>query len=117
MGPGMTRMLTTMGIRISLGAFGDARAAVLTAHQQSAWLRARPHRLRGAAPPPPRLSGRDARHPAAPVPVHRLNHLHQRRPDHRPTRPPHLFTGPALRRSPTPPSRGGVAARCIWTTP
>src|SRR5665648_1233185 len=36
MGPGMTRMLTTMGIRISLGAFGDARAAVLTAHQRSA---------------------------------------------------------------------------------
>ena len=35
MGPGMTRMLTTMGIRISLGAFGDARAAVLTAHQRS----------------------------------------------------------------------------------
>ncbi len=31
MGSGMTRMLTTMGIRTSLGAHGDAKAAVLTA--------------------------------------------------------------------------------------
>jgi predicted Fe-Mo cluster-binding NifX family protein len=31
MGPGMTRMLTTMGIRVVLQAQGDARAAVLTA--------------------------------------------------------------------------------------
>jgi predicted Fe-Mo cluster-binding NifX family protein len=31
MGPGMTRMLTTMGIHVSLGADGDARAAVLAA--------------------------------------------------------------------------------------
>ena len=36
MGPGMTRMLTTMGIRVSLGALGDARAAVLAALQQLA---------------------------------------------------------------------------------
>jgi predicted Fe-Mo cluster-binding NifX family protein len=31
MGAGMTRMLTTMGIRTSLGAHGDARAAVVAA--------------------------------------------------------------------------------------
>jgi len=31
MGPGMTRMLTTMGIRVVLQAQGDACAAVLTA--------------------------------------------------------------------------------------
>ena len=36
MGPGMTRMLTTMGIRIWLTTLGDARAAVLAAHQQLA---------------------------------------------------------------------------------
>ena len=36
MGPGMTRMLTTMGIHMSLGAHGDARAAVLAAMQQVA---------------------------------------------------------------------------------
>ena len=36
MGPGMIRMLTTMGIRIWLTALGDARAAVLAAHQQLA---------------------------------------------------------------------------------
>lgn len=36
MGPGMTRMLTTMGIRVSLGALGEARAAVLAALQQLA---------------------------------------------------------------------------------
>ncbi len=33
MGPGMTRMLTTMGINFSLGADGDARVAVLAAAQ------------------------------------------------------------------------------------
>ncbi len=31
MGAGMTRMLTTMGIRTSMGAHGDARAAVVAA--------------------------------------------------------------------------------------
>ena len=36
MGPGMTRMLTTMGIRVSLGALGDTRAAVHAALQQLA---------------------------------------------------------------------------------
>jgi predicted Fe-Mo cluster-binding NifX family protein len=34
MGPGMTRMLTTMGIRVWLGADGEARAAVLAAVHQ-----------------------------------------------------------------------------------
>ncbi len=31
MGPGMTRMLTTMGIRVAVGLGGDARAAVRAA--------------------------------------------------------------------------------------
>jgi len=36
MGEGMTRMLSTMGIRAALGAHGDARAAVLAAVQDAA---------------------------------------------------------------------------------
>ena len=49
MGPGMTRMLTTMGIRIWLTALGDARAAVLAAHRRLAPTRAggRPARRLG----------------------------------------------------------------------
>jgi predicted Fe-Mo cluster-binding NifX family protein len=36
MGDGMTRMLATMGIKVSLGAHGDARAAVLAAVGEAA---------------------------------------------------------------------------------
>jgi predicted Fe-Mo cluster-binding NifX family protein len=36
MGEGMTRMLTTMGIRTALGAHGDARTAVLAAAEDVA---------------------------------------------------------------------------------
>ena len=35
MGPGMSRMLSTIGIRAVLGAEGDARAAVSAAHQSA----------------------------------------------------------------------------------
>ena len=58
-------------------------------------VRARPHHLRRAAPPPARLRLGHPRHPPAAVPVHRRHHRKPRRPDHRTAQPAHLLTRPA----------------------